>query len=107
MRLIASLLLATLVACGARGAAEPAWPKRLDPEVDGGESLAPRTPSVIAAAEAEKDSKTEEKTEATADEAKADDKDSTDADATSTTPTTPTTDDVIIIDDIVIEIEED
>ncbi len=108
MRLIASLLLATLVACGARGAAEPAWPKRLDPEVDGGESLAPRTPSVIAAAEAEKDSKTEEKTDATADEAKADDKDSTDADTTSTTPTTTTTtDDVIIIDDIVIEIEED
>jgi hypothetical protein len=105
-RLVAVLTLVTLVACGASNR-EPAWPKRTDPEVDGGESLAPRTASVVAASATEKkETKTEEKADdkdKPAD-AKAADKDKP-ADAKPTT-TTITTDDVIIIDDIIIEIEE-
>jgi len=98
-----ALALCLLVACGAHGDRGPAWPKRADAEVDGGESLAPRTASVVAAVEAEKkEAKTEDKPDAKPDDAKAEDK----PDAEKVTPTTTAPDDVIIIDDIIIEIED-
>lgn len=101
-RLIAAFALAMLAAC-AGGHRGPAWPTRSEPETDGGESLAPRTASIVAASETEKaTAKPEEKTEVKAEDAKAADKP---ADAKATITTTPT-DEVIIIDDIVIEIED-
>ena len=106
--LIAALALA-LVACGARGDRAPAWPERTDPEVDGGESLAPRTSSVVAATESpdkDKDSKPADKdVKPDAAAEKTDDAKPAEKAATGTTTTT-TPEDVIIIDDIVIEIEE-
>lgn len=101
-RLIAAFALAMLAAC-AGSARGPAWPTRSEPETDGGESLAPRTASVVEASEAEKPTaKIEEKVEVKADDAKPADKPADAAKATTTTPS----DDVIIIDDIVIEIED-
>lgn len=101
-RLLAAFALTTLVACGAGHDRGPAWPKRTDPEVDGGESLAPRTTSFVAAKESEKETKSDDKVEEKAADTKAADKPA--ADAKTTTITAP--DDVIIIDDIVIEIED-
>lgn len=53
MRLAALVLgLVTATAgCGARGAHGPAWPKPTEPEVDGGESIAPRSSTAVAAIE--------------------------------------------------------
>lgn len=106
-RLVAALTLALVAACGAadRG---PAWPKRLDPEVDGGESLAPRTPSVIASSDDKNDQK--EKDAETSDDSpdkKTDEIKDADKPAEAKPAATITIDDdVIIIDDIVIEIED-
>ena len=96
------LVLVLLAACGGHGDREPAWPKRADREVDGGESLAPRTASVVAATEAEKEVVKTDVVEKPADAKPADAKP---ADAKPTTTIT-TPDDVIIIDDIIIEIED-
>lgn len=49
MRSAGLVLVLGLAACAAR-AHGPAWPKMAEREVDGGESLAPRQPSVIAEA---------------------------------------------------------
>jgi hypothetical protein len=50
--LLAGILLA---ACGGRHAGEPAWPKAHATESDGGESLAPRQASAVAAIEEAED----------------------------------------------------
>ena len=56
MRLVASLLLSVLMAaCGGSAKAGPAWPKQAEKEVDGGESLEPRTASAVAAVEEDDD----------------------------------------------------
>lgn len=105
-RLLAVVALVTLVAgCGAGRERGPAWPTRSESDVDGGESLAPRTTSVVAASETKKDApkKTEETAVTTEGAEKPADKP---ADAKATTAVTAPSDDVIIIDDIVIEIEE-
>jgi hypothetical protein len=106
-RLVAVFALVVgLGACGGRERG-PAWPTRQDPEVDGGESLAPRTTSVVAASDEKKDAAktdekvdTEKKTDATATDKPVD------AAKASTTTTTTVPEDIIIIDDIIIEIED-
>ncbi|HEY5933525.1 MAG TPA: hypothetical protein VIU61_02760 [Kofleriaceae bacterium] len=54
MRLVA-LLSVLMMACGGSAKAGPAWPKQADKEVDGGESLEPRTASAVAAVEDDDD----------------------------------------------------
>ena len=105
-RLLAMVALVTLVAsCGAGRERGPAWPTRSEPDVDGGESLAPRTTSVVAASETKKDAPKTEETAAVTTEGAETPADKP-ADAKATTAVTAPSDDVIIIDDIVIEIEE-
>lgn len=105
MRWVAAVLCLAM-GCGAHGDPGPAWPKRLDPEVDGGESLAPRTASVVAASEKKDEDEDEAKPDAkTDDAAKTIELKSDDAKDTDAKPAT-STDDVIIIDDIIIEIED-
>ena len=97
-----ALVLVVLAGCAGHGDREPAWPKRADAETDGGESLAPRTTSVIAATETDDDVKPDVK--AVDKPADAKPAEAKPAEAKATTTTAP--DDVIIIDDIVIEIED-
>ncbi len=104
----AALALAMIAACGAGRDRGPAWPTRTEPETDGGESLAPRTATFVAASEEKKKEPAKDedkKTETKADEVKATDKPAATTDTKATTPAS-TDDDVIIIDDIVIEIDD-
>ncbi len=97
-----ALVLVVLAGCAGHGDRGPAWPKRADAEVDGGESLAPRTSSVIAATEAAEEVKPDVKAVDKPADAKP-----TEVKAVEVKPATTTApDDVIIIDDIVIEIED-
>ena len=48
---LAGVLVGMLVACGGSRDRGPAWPKPSPSETDGGESLAPRQPSAVAAIE--------------------------------------------------------
>ena len=104
-QLLAVLVIATIAACSGRGSREPAWPKRADAEVDGGESLAPRTTAVAAADEDATDD--DEKPAVKADEAKpAAEAKATEEKPAVTPAATVTPEEVIQIDDIVIEIED-
>ena len=94
-----------LAACGARGSNVPAWPERAEREADGGESIAPRESTAVAAVESDD-------TDVAADTAPAAAAATTPAAASATTPavTAPTItapDDTITIEEIVIEISED
>jgi hypothetical protein len=104
MRLVVGVLSAVLLAaaCGGRSTAVPAWPKQSDKEVDGGESLEPRTASAIAAVEDEKEDVVEAKpVEKPAEPPAA-------VEPTPSTPTPPTPpEESITTEEIVIEIEED
>lgn len=103
----AALIVAglSLAACGARGAKAPAWPEAAERETDGGESIAPREASAVAAIEKE----TAEEAESVAPAAAA--AAVTAADATTTPAVTETTitapEDSIMIEEIVIEISDD
>src|SRR5688572_12727561 len=111
MRFAALLLGAALVtACGSRASQGPAWPKMAEAEQDGGESLAPRGPSVVSdAADAE-----ETEVEVTAGEpAAASSAGSTPAApsgattaGTTTTTTVTAPEDAITIEEIVIEVDD-
>lgn len=101
MRSVGLVLVLGLAACAGR-AHGPAWPKMAEREVDGGESLAPHQPSVIA----------EAKPEAPAKPAASADTDATPAAATDDAPPTLgepviAPEEVIEVDDIVIEINDD
>ncbi|MDQ3297162.1 MAG: hypothetical protein M3619_11295 [Myxococcota bacterium] len=108
--LFACVLSASLGACSSAHARKPAWPKQTEPEVDGGESLAPRNATAVAAHDDD---------DADADDADADDDEvvttpkptlttpSTDAKPTPTTPTATVIEDVVITEEIVIEIDDD
>jgi hypothetical protein len=100
-------VVVALAACGHKKATGPAWPEPSKNEggaEDGGESLAPRETSTVAAAI--------EKSEEPA--AKKDDEKVADAPAaageekapTVSAPTQPVTDDIIMSDEIIIEIED-
>ncbi len=105
-----SVLLAILVAsagCHGSKASNPAWPAPSTTADDGGESLAPRQTSVAAAVEKSADDKNDDE----------DDKpaatDAKPAAATDIKEITPepqpgvTTDEPIITDELIIEIEDD
>lgn len=107
-----SLVAVFLVACSA-GPRGPAWPKQTDPEVDGGESLEPRTASATAVEQSEDEP---------ADEPEADAEDAAEASDTEDEPSAETAetsdepasdedeggdDDELTTEELVIEIEED
>ncbi|HWO17531.1 MAG TPA: hypothetical protein VNO30_02105 [Kofleriaceae bacterium] len=102
------VLLSLLAGCGGSRAHGPAWPKLSEPETDGGESLAPRNASSVAAIEDADDATPGAATPAPAA--------GTAAPAASTAPAGRTErpadapssrePDVLNIDDIVIEIED-
>lgn len=108
MRAAAAVLcVATFLGCGGRSDRGPAWPKRADAEVDGGESLAPRTKSALAASETKAEKKdADAKPEVKAAEKSDEDEKPDDTKPAAATPTTTAPEDIIIIDDIVIEIED-
>lgn len=95
------VLAALLVACGGSGSRTPAWPKASAHGTDGGESLAPRVASSVAAIEQ-------------ADEIKPEDKPVVKPDAPVETsvgvkpvvPAVTKPDDVITTEDIIIEIDD-
>ncbi len=96
----------SLAACGARGAGEPTWPKAAERETDGGESIAPRESTAVAAAETEVDVTAE----VTAPAAAAATPGVPAAAATPTSTSAPTViapEDTIMIEEIVIEIVDE
>jgi len=104
--MLRALVLVGLLGCAGTARGGPAWPKLSEPEVDGGESLAPRVRSPLAINDVADDDATDDKsssddvpTVAKSDDATTDDDDKSD------TVTAP--DDVINIDDIVIDIDDD
>jgi len=102
MRLVVGVLSAVLLtaACGGRSTAGPAWPKQTDKEVDGGESLEPRTASTVAAVE----------DDAPAVEAKPAEKPAETPAAAEVKPSTPTPtpppEEPVTTEEIVIEVED-
>ena len=104
MRLVSLLLISVLVAaCGRSAGARPAWPKQSEKEVDGGESLEPRTASAVAAVEEDDD-------EEEVVEVKAVEKPVEKPAAVEVKPPTPApaaTPEPITTEEIVIEIEDD
>ncbi len=100
--LVGSLLLATsAAACSGARAGEPAWPKSHVAEVDGGESLAPRPKTQIAAAVAISDDKTPAVVEAPVVPVVAPAPGSA-----AVIPTTVAPEDVITTEEMVIEVDE-
>lgn len=103
--LFASVLTATLGACNSAHARKPAWPKQTEREVDGGESLAPRSATAVAARD------TDAVDDAADDDAVVTPKSTptttppTDAKPTPSTPTT-VIEDLVITEEIVIEIDD-
>ena len=92
-----------LGACGARGSNRPAWPERAEREADGGESIAPRESTTVAAVEAADGDDTAVIAPPAAAAAPA---------GAGTTPATTTTtitapEDTITVEEIVIEISDD
>ena len=105
-----SLLLAILVAgAGCHGSKQtgPAWPAPSTTADDGGESIAPRETSVAAAVESSDEKDEPVATAAAAEPAKsAATPDSGDKPATVSAPTQPATDDLMISEEIIIEIDD-
>lgn len=100
MRLVLALVL--FAACGASTTPAPAWPKTADRETDGGESLAPRQATTVAAAEDEPAAAAPVTVEA----APAATSTATPTAVTpTTTPTITAPEDTITVEEIVIEIE--
>ena len=104
MRLVAGVIIAALLAaCAGRASSAPAWPKLSEKEVDGGESLEPRTVAAIPEKDDDdeeavvEDKPVEKPAEATA---PAEDK--------AETPETPAAppDEIITTEEIVIEVED-
>jgi hypothetical protein len=106
-----AVFLAPLQACGGTRASGPAWPKLTDPEIDGGESLAPRKGAGVVALD------TSESEEPAAPDAASTPAKPAGADAgapAATTPeapaaATPEDDEELVIttEEIIIEIEEE
>ena len=102
------LLVLVLAACAPPGATGPAWPKAAGREVDGGESLAPRAAArtVAAAADASEDRAA---AGPAADKSAASSGTTTGAGAadrsTTTLPATAPSDETIMTEEIVIEVE--
>lgn len=104
MRFVGFLLISVLVAaCGRSAGATPAWPKQAEKEVDGGESLEPRTASAVAAVD--DDDEEEEVVEVKAVEKPAEKPAAVEA-KPATPPPAPTPE-PITTEEIVIEIEDD
>lgn len=93
------LLVFALAACSSSASAKPVWPKARPREVDGGESLAPRAAARAIAAVVE-DDKPAVTTAAPAAAAAPVDK------TPAAAPVAPATDEPIITEEIVIEIED-
>jgi hypothetical protein len=103
MRLVAVFLSVLMtVACGGRSSAGPAWPKQAEKEVDGGESLEPRTASAIAAVEDDEDEKVEEEPV----EKPAEKPAAVEVKPATPAPTAPTPEEPITTEEIVIEIDD-
>jgi hypothetical protein len=102
MRFLLGLLL--VAACGARTASGPAWPKSADKEIDGGESLEPRTPaaSVVTGKDDDDKDKGKDKTEV----AKATDKPATGDKPATTNAAQPSVGEPRPVDDVIITTEE-
>ncbi len=100
-----AILVGLLSACGGGGNKGPAWPKSSSDGPDGGESLAPRVASPLAANELKDDDKDDDDDKSsTKDDAKTDDDKSETSKGTSPTVTAP--EDVINLDDLVIEVDD-
>lgn len=99
----AVLLVILIAGCGARSSSGPAWPKMTEKEIDGGESLAPRTAaaSVVGATGDDYNLKVVPAAAAADKPAAAVDKP-----ATVGTPTVTAPDDTIMVEEIVIEIDD-
>lgn len=102
--------LAPLQACGGTRASAPAWPKLTDPEIDGGESLAPRKGAgVVALDTSEPEAPAEPDPASTP--AKPEGAEAAPATTTPEAPEAATPEDdeelVITTEEIVIEIEEE
>ena len=93
------LLVFALAACSSSASAKPAWPKTRPRDVDGGESLAPRAAARAVAAVADEDKPAVAPT-ATAGAPAPVDK------PAAATPAAPATDEPIITEEIVIEVED-
>ena len=102
------LVVAGIAACGHATQTGPAWPAPSTTTEDGGESLEPRPSSTVAAAIEESD----EPEEKAADTADVDDKDADtaapakDDDSSSTSTSESTSDEPMMTDEIIIEIED-
>ena len=94
------LLVFVLAACSSSASANPAWPKARPHEVDGGESLAPRAAARAIAAVVEDDKSAVAPAAPPAPAAAPVDKPAAAA------PAAPASDEPIITEEIVIEIED-
>jgi len=115
MRFVMLLAAVLLVACGGRASTGPAWPKPAEAETDGGESLAPRQPAVVAVEKSEDAKADDGEGDASKDNAAGEsedgDKDGSAGDETDSSAEAsadePDDDEVLTTEDLVIEIEDD
>ena len=96
------LLVIALAACSSSASARPAWPKATPHEVDGGESLAPRAAARAITALVEDDRPADRAADKPAAAVPA----AVDKPAAATPAATPATDEPIMTEEIVIEIED-
>lgn len=109
MRLVATLIVVALAAgCGKTKASGPAWPAPSTTAEDGGESLEPQSTTVATSLEKADDKTEVDKAPAAAAEPTDKPAAATEAEkpATVTPPTQPTSDEVIMSEEIIIEIDE-
>jgi hypothetical protein len=106
MRLVLAVIL--LAACGGKPATGPAWPKAAEREIDGGESLAPRTAaSTVVEASKDDDDIAIAPLEKSESKAPAETKIDAPRPTTPGTPPAAPPDDIIITtEEIVIEIDD-
>ena len=103
MRLVAGVIIAALLAaCAGRASSAPAWPKLSEKEVDGGESLEPRTIAAIPEKDDDEEAVVEDKPVEKPAEATAPAEDKAE---TPETPAAPP-DEIITTEEIVIEVED-
>ncbi|HVK87371.1 MAG TPA: hypothetical protein VM513_24815 [Kofleriaceae bacterium] len=102
-----AFVLVLVAACGGSAARGPAWPQMAERDEDGGESIAPRTASVIVETSSEKaEEEAKPAAEAPAAEAKPAAESDMPAEPALSAPVVAP-EEVIDIDEIVIEIEDD
>ncbi len=104
---LTAFVAASLGACSSAHARKPAWPKQTEREVDGGESLAPRSATAVAARDADDDAGDDDAVVTAKPTPTPTAPTATDAKPTPTTSTPSVIEELVITEEIVIEIDDE